>query len=77
MPVHRKPHYVSKPNELVQLVVQVQYHVNVIYSFGGWTHTQTYQLCGQKQFQETRRVPAEGRRTPGLIKLKLTKSNKK
>ena len=39
-PVHRKLRYVSKRNKLVQLVVQVKYHVNVIYSLGG-RHTQT------------------------------------
>ena len=38
--MHRKLRYVSKHNELVQLVVQVQYHVNVIYGFGG-EHTHT------------------------------------
>ena len=38
-PVHRKLHYVSKCNKLVQLVIQVKYHVNVIYSFGADTHT--------------------------------------
>ena len=31
--VHRKLRYVS--NKLVQLIVLVQYHVNVIYSLGG------------------------------------------
>ena len=34
-PVHRKLCYVSKRNKLVQLIVQVQYHMNVIYSLGG------------------------------------------
>ena len=51
---------VSKCNKLVQLVEQIQYHVNGIYSLGGghtYAHTQTYRLCGQKQFQETRRMP--------------------
>ena len=34
-PMYRKLRYVSKCNKLVQLVVQVKYHVNVIYSLGG------------------------------------------
>ena len=38
MPMHRKLHYISKCNKLVQLVVQVQYNMNVIYSLRG-THT--------------------------------------
>ena len=33
--------------------MQVQYHVNVIYSLGGGD-THIYQHHGQKQFQETR-----------------------
>ena len=39
--MHRKLRYVSKRNKLVQLVVQVKYHVNVIYSLGGG-HTHTH-----------------------------------
>ena len=40
--MHRKFYYVSKCNRLVQLVVQVQYHMNVIYSlWGGHTHRRT------------------------------------
>ena len=40
--MHRKLRYVSKHNKLVQLVVQVQYHMNVIYSLGGGhTHRHT------------------------------------
>ena len=43
----------------------------VIYGHGGGhtrTHARThaYRLRGQKQYQETRRAPAKGRRTPGL-----------
>ena len=57
--MHGKLRYVSKCNKLVQLVVQVKYHVNVIYNLGGG-HTQTYQRHGQKQFQETRCMPAFG-----------------
>ena len=38
--MQRKFHYVPKHNKLVQLVVEVQYHVNVIYSLGG-RHTHT------------------------------------
>ena len=38
--MHRKFHYISKFNKLVQLVVQVKYHVNVIYSLSG-EHTHT------------------------------------
>ena len=41
MPMHKKLRYVSKCNKLVQLVVQVQYHMNVIYSLGGG-HTHTH-----------------------------------
>ena len=33
-PVHRKLRYVSKRTKHVQLVVQVQYHVNITYSLG-------------------------------------------
>ena len=61
--MHRKLRYVSKRNKLVQLVVQIQYHVNVIYSLRGRTHirtharthahTHTYRRRGQKQLQET------------------------
>ena len=56
----------------------------VINSLGGGhtdtqthTHTHTYQRRGQKQFQETRHVPACGRRAPGLktFKIILRKSN--
>ena len=66
-PVHRKLHYVFRCKILVQVVVHVQYHMNVIYSLGsGHAHTQTYQFHGQKQFQETRRMPAFGQRAPGL-----------
>ena len=56
--------YISKHNKPVQLVVWVQYHMNVIYSLGG-RYTQTYRHCGQKQFQKTRCMPAFGR-VPGL-----------
>ena len=55
--MHRNLRYVCKCNKLVQLVVQVKYHVNVSYSLGGG-HTHTYQLRGQKQFQETRCAPS-------------------
>ena len=56
-PMHGKLCYVSKCNNLVQLVVQVKYHVNIICSLRGrHTHTETYQCRGQKQFQETRRA---------------------
>ena len=77
-PMHRKLRHVSKRNKFIQLVVQVQYHVNVIYSLGGRhtrtharTHKQTYQRRGQKQFQETKRVLAEGWRVPGLKAYKI------
>ena len=40
-PVHRKLCYISKSNKLVQLVVQVQYHVNAINRLGGG-HTHTH-----------------------------------
>ena len=40
-PVYRKLRYVSKHNKLVQLVVQVEYHMNVIYSLGG-RHTHAH-----------------------------------
>ena len=46
--MHRKLRYISKRNKLVQLVVQVKYH-----RAGTHTHTQTYQLRGQKQLQES------------------------
>jgi len=39
----------------------------VINSFGGrHTNTHTYSHCGQKQFQETRHVPAKGWHASGL-----------
>ena len=44
MPIHRKLRYISKYNKLVQLVAQIKYHVNVIYSLGGrhkYTHMPT------------------------------------
>ena len=50
-PVHRKFRYVSKRNKLVQLVVQVNYHVNVIYSLGGghtYTHANTHTNVADK-----------------------------
>jgi len=37
----------------------------VINSLGG-THTQAYRNCGQKQFQETSRAPANSQCAPGL-----------
>ena len=46
--------------------------MNVIYNLGAdtdthaHTRTHTYQLRGQKQFQETRHVLALGRHAPGL-----------
>ena len=40
--MHRKLHFISKCNKLVHLVVQAQYHVNVIYGLRGrHTHAQT------------------------------------
>ena len=71
MPMHRKLHYISKRNKLVniskcnklvKLVAQVQYHVNVIYSLKG---EHTHQRCRQKQFQETRRALVKGWCMPG------------
>ena len=41
-PMPRKLHYVSKYSSLAQLVVQVQYNVNIIYSLGAETHTYTH-----------------------------------
>ena len=40
-PIQRIVSLVSKHSKLVQLVVQVKYHVNVIYSLGG-RHTDTH-----------------------------------
>ena len=40
--MHRKFCYIYKHNKLVQLVVQVKYHVNVIYSLGVGTYTHTH-----------------------------------
>jgi len=40
----------------------------VINSLGG-RHTHAYRHCGQKQFQETSRVPAFGWRTPDLTNI--------
>ena len=39
--MHRKLRYVSKRNKLVQMVAQVQYNVNVIYSLGADTDRHT------------------------------------
>ena len=67
--MHSKLRYVSKRNKLAQLVVQVKYHVNVIYSLGGGhthTHRHAYRRCGQKQFQETRHAPGLNMTSPGL-----------
>ena len=45
-------------NKIVQLVVQVKYHVNVISQGRTHTHTRTDILTSRtKQFQETSRVP--------------------
>ena len=61
MLVHRKLHYVSKCNKLVQLVVQVQYHVNAIYSLeGGHTHIPTLQTKAISRNQ------VHGQHAPGL-----------
>ena len=53
-----------------QLYGSISRHITplVINSLGGrHTHTQTHiQTSAQEQFQETRRVPACGRRAPGL-----------
>ena len=57
MPVHRKLHYISKCNKLVQLVVQVQFHMKVIYSFGGrhmHAHTSGLTTIVQKDNQFAR-----------------------
>ena len=42
--MYRKLRYVSKRYKLIQLIVQVKYHVNVIYSLGADTriHTHTH-----------------------------------
>ena len=65
--MHRKLHYISKCNKLVQLVVQVQYDVNVIYGLRGRdTHAHAHRFRGQKQFQETKHAPAK-EHVPGLI----------
>ena len=42
---------------------------------GGHTHTHAYRHRGQKQFQETSRAPAFGRRAPGLKILKFISNN--
>ena len=68
-PMRRKLRYISKCNRLVQLVVQVQYHVTVIYSLrGGHTHTHvhTHTNVVDKAFQETGHAPAESWYAPGL-----------
>ena len=56
--------FLNVRNKLVQLVVQVKYHMNIIYSVGGGhTHTRAraYRRRGQKQFQETRYASAFAR----------------
>ena len=63
--MHIKLHYVSKYNKLVQLVVQVQYHMNVIYSpRGRHTHIPTSQT---KAISRNQARASLGRHTPGLI----------
>ena len=57
--MHRKLSYVSKHNKLVQLVKQVQYHVNAIYR-----QTRTHILMSRTK--ATRHVLAFGWRVPGL-----------
>ena len=48
--MYRKLRYISKCNKLVQLVVQVKYHVNVIYNLGGGhTHTDIADKCNFKK----------------------------
>ena len=64
MPMHRKLQYVSKRNKLVQLVVLVQYHVNVIYSLGGGhTHANIPTLRTKAISRNQARA---GLRAPGL-----------
>ena len=51
-------HYIYTCNKLFQLVIQIQYHLKVIYNLGGVsTDTQTHWHRRQKQFQETRHAP--------------------
>ena len=69
--MHRKLHYVSKCNKLVQLVVQVKYHVNVIYSLkGGHTHKHT-DFVGKNNFKKP------GMCQPGLKRSRIDLCNKK
>ena len=68
-PMRRKLRYVSKCNKLVQLVVLVQYHVNVIYSLGGGhTHTHadmpTSQTKAISRNQARRKAGAPGLKSP-------------
>ena len=57
--------YASKCNKLVQLVVQVEYDVNVIYSLGGGdTHKHT-DFTDKSNFKKPG-APAKGLHTPGL-----------
>ena len=51
----RKLYYVSKYNKLAQLVVQVQYHVIIIYSLGTEIHTYTRRhtdVAGKSNFKK-------------------------
>jgi len=56
----------------------ISHHITtlVINSLGGrHTHTQYHRHRGQKQFQETRRVPPFGQRAPGLKILNMYNIN--
>ena len=66
--MHRKLCSISKCNKFVQLVVQVQYHVNVIKSRGADTHThaRTYTNVMDNSNFKTRRALAIGWHVPVL-----------
>ena len=63
MPMNRKLHYISKCNELVQLVVQVKYHVNVFIVLGVDTCTHRHtNFTDKNNFKK----PGAHRHMPGL-----------
>ena len=61
--------YICKHNKLVQLVVQVKYHMNVIYSLWGQAHTHTHthtNIVDKSNFKKSRRALAFGWHKPGF-----------
>ena len=68
--MYRKLRHISKHNKLVQLVVKVKYHMNVIKASGADTHKHTHtDIVDKSNFL----APAFGRRAPGLKNIQFKK----